>query len=234
MTNAVNDAIQRAQEAAATVVEAVPAVVQAGAPANDVPVAYVPARAPSMADAMASAQMRPDEWLKVKEHGLLLGTSREAIEEMTVMIDMTEQNGFYMKESIKFGNPAVYLSTYDGVTCDKGGPWIAAIGKAQAADPRAKPYYSVDIKMTLMEDVKQIKGSKKHEFGAAGKTLGHSTSTTNFDEWRELYRECSAAGLIGQKVIVKLTVKALENKAGNAWGVIVFTLVGAAEVAAAA
>ena len=47
-----------------------------------------------MADAMASAQMRPDEWLKVKEHGLLLGTSREAIEEMTGMVDMTEQNRF--------------------------------------------------------------------------------------------------------------------------------------------
>ena len=232
--NAVNDAIAKAQEAAATVVEAVPAVVQAGAPANDVPVAYVPARAPSMADAMASAQMRPDEWLKVKEHGLLLGTSREAIETMTVMIDMTEKNGFYMKESIKYGNPAVYMSTYDGVTCDKGGPWIAAIGKAQAADPRAKPYYSVDIKMTLMEDVKQIKGGKKHEFGDAGKTLGHSTSTTNFDEWREFYRECSAAGLLNRKVIAILSVKQLENKAGNAWGVIVFTLVGAAEVAEAA
>ena len=233
MSNAVNDAIAKAQEAAAATIEAVPAVVQAGAPANDVPAAYVPARAPSMADAMASAQMRPEEWLKVKEHGLLLGTSREAIEDMTVMIDMTEQNGFYMKESIKYGNPAVYMSTYDGVTCDKGGPWIAAIGKAQAADPRAKPYYSVDIKMKLTADVKTIKG-KKHEFGEAGKTLGHSTSTTNFDEWREFYRECSAAGLLNQKVVAKLTVKQLENKAGNAWGVIVFTLVGAAEVAKAA
>ena len=230
--NAVNDAIAKAQAAAAATVDAVPALVQAEV--APVPAAYVPARAPSMADAMASAQMRPDEWLKVKEHGLLLGTSREAIEEMTVMIDMTEQNGFYMKESIKFGNPAVYMSTYDGVTCDKGGPWIAAIGKAQAADSRAKPYYSVDIKMTLMEDVKQIKGGKNHEFGEAGKTLGHSTSTTNFDEWREFYRECSAAGLIGQKVIAKLSAKPLENKAGNAWGVIVFTLVGAAEVAKAA
>ena len=59
--SAVNDAIAKAQEAAAATIEAVPAVVQAGAPANDVPVAYVPARAPSMADAMASAQMRPDE-----------------------------------------------------------------------------------------------------------------------------------------------------------------------------
>ena len=231
--NAVNDAIAKAQEAAATVVEAVPAVVQAGAPANDVPAAYVPARAPSMADAMASAQMRPDEWLKVKEHGLFLGTSREAIETMTVEIDMTEKRGFYLKESIKYGNPAVYLSTYDGVTCDKGGTWQAAVAKAPAADPRAKPYYSADIKMTLVEQVKTIKG-KKHEFGEAGKSLGHSTSTSNFDEWREFYREVAAAGLIGRKVIAKLTVKPLENKAGNAWGVIVFTLVGAAEVAAAA
>jgi hypothetical protein len=229
--NAVNNAIAKAQEAAAATIDAVPAVVQAEV--APVPAVYVPARAPSMADAMASAQMRPDEWLKVKEHGLLLGTSREAIETMTVEINMTEQDGFYMKESIKYGNPAVYMSTYDGVTCDKGGAWIAAVGKAQAADPRAKPYYSVDIKMRLTADVKTLKG-KKHEFGDAGKMLGHSTSTTNFDEWREFYREVAAAGLVGRKVIAKLTAKPLENKAGNVWGVIVFTLVGPAEIAKAA
>ena len=229
--NAVNDAIAKAQAAAAATIDAVPALVQAEvAPVH---AAYVPARAPSMADAMASAQMRPDEWRKVKEHGLLLGTSRDAIETMTVEIDMTEQSGFYMKESIKYGNPAVYLSTYDGVTCDKGGAWVHAIAKAQAADPRAKPYYSVDIKMVLIEAVKNAKG-EAHELGVAGKTLGHSTSTSNFDEWREFYREVAAAGLVGRKVVAKLTVKPLENKAGNAWGVIDFALAGPAEAVKAA
>ena len=229
--NAINEAIAKAQEAAAeTITDMVPATTQGEAPS--VPDVYVPARTPSMVDAMSAVQLRPDEWLKVKEHGLLLGTSLDAIETLTVEIDMTENEGFFVKQSIKYGNPAVYLSTYDGVTCDKGGAWESAVVKAQAADNKAKVYYCADIKMRLVQDAKNLKG-KKHEFGESGKMLGHTTSTTNFEEWRDFYSEVSKADLLNKKVLAVLSAKPLKNKNNNVWGVIVFTLVGAADMAKA-
>lgn len=229
MSDPVNDAIAAAQAAAAAAVETTSAEnlpATAGAPAA-APAAYVPRRAPTMSDVLASANLRPDAWLKVSEHGLLIGTAKDLIETIVCDIDMTEQRGFYLKEAIKFGNPAVYLSSYDGVTCDKGGTWEAAIAKAQAIDQKAKPYYSADIKMTIVDQVKNTKG-KKVDIGAAGKTLGLSTSTTNMDEWREFYRECAEQDLIGKTVRCVMSAKPLENNAGNTWGVVVWSLVGAA------
>ena len=150
MSDAINDAIAAAQAAAASAVPAgatVPATqTQAALPATPqargVPV--------TMDDLMVGS-MQVDEWLKVKEFGLLIGTDATLITgTINVTIDFAAVQPNY---SIKYGNPAQYAKTYDRVTSAKGGTWAQAVQMAQMADPKAREYRSADLPMTLTADV---------------------------------------------------------------------------------
>ena len=244
MTNPTQDSIQAAIEQAKAAAAAAAAAAlrnTAAAPADGVPAPAAPAVAatgtavgmpvwgtPVSMDDLLVGSISVDEWLKVSTFGLMIGTNKTLFQDMLVEIDMTEVQPCYC---IKFGNPAVYLKTYDRVSCASGGTWDAALKRAQQADPTAREYRSADIPMVLRQELKDQKGAI---VGNVGLRLGHSLSTTNWREWESVYREIQKAGLQRSKVLVKLGYNVRRNSKGNEWGVITFTLIGPADDKASA
>ena len=170
--------------------------------------------------------MSVDQWIKVKEDGLKLGDNPGLFEALTVSLEMTDGRGFVPKLAIKAGNPsAQYFYTLDGQVAAGGGSWASACDRARAIDPKAREYRCVDLPFQLEEDV-AIKGK---EAVKAGTLLGYTTSTTNWSNWEKFYAAVQEAGLMDQRVMVKLGAQPRTNKHGNNWGVMTFELLGSAE-----
>lgn len=174
---------------------------------------------PSMAVAMASTKVIPRNvaYLKVNEFGIRIGKSMELLSGFKASIDMVEDRSFQLKWTVRFGNPAQYLSTYDGTLCDKGGSWHDALRKASNAGGD-EPYLSVDVVMTLLEDIKLKDGLL-----LAGTKLGFNASKTNFSEWVDFVATVSKAELMGHEVPVNIGFRAIDDKK-NVWGVLTFEL----------
>ena len=169
-------------------------------------------------DELAAGSITVDQWIGVKEFGLLFGQDKSLVTEpVQVEIDL---KAVAYQRSIKFGNPATYLKTYDGVTCATGGSWVSAVERAQRADPKARDYPSADIPMKLLHNVT----SGKKVVGEEGQIVGNSLSTTNWSNWKSFMDACKARGLDGQAVKATLGYQKRTNNAGNVWGVITFTL----------
>lgn len=169
-------------------------------------------------ETMTVGSMSVDTWIKVKEDGLKIGEMAGLLESFEAVIDMTPGVGFVLKYGIKAGNPAQYAYTTDMANAIGGGTWPSAVARIQALDPSkpTAPYRCVDLPFTLISDVK--KGDQV--VGKAGDVVGYTTSTTNWKNWEEFYRDCSNQGLLNKKVKVKLTAQPRSNKAGNTWGVL--------------
>ena len=208
---------------------------QAQALATAQPVGGVPAVAPPRAmplkmDDMGGGGISVDSWVGVKEFGLLLGEKKELCSEpVMVTIDLS---AIAPNFAVKFGNPAVYLKTYDHVTEVRGGSWAAAIAKAQQVNPDAREYRSVDVPMVSVSDV--FLGKSKEPVIKAGEKLGYSTPTTGWAAWEEFFRACSVRGMSSSTVPVELTHEKRTNKSGNTWGIIKFRLLEQGQAAQAA
>lgn len=162
-------------------------------------------------------------WLKVDVHGLMIGKDKKLFDNILVDLDTTEEKGFMVKHTFRFGNPPTYLSTYDGIACDKGGSWGAAVAKARMVDPEIQPFHAADIRMTLAEGVTLKDGKTKLDLGVV---LGHTTSKTNFYEWSNFYEELAKADLVGQTVKVKLGWKEMSSpNVAKPWAAVTFELV---------
>lgn len=194
--------------------------------------AAVPAGSPrpSMMTAMAQAHLRPDRWLKVSEYGLFFGKEKSRlIPEIMVHIDLTEDVGFWVKEQVKFGNPAQYFSTYDGRSCDKGGTWESAVAKAGAFDPEARSYVTADVKALLAEPVRDRNGEPFDL--PVDAVVGIALSYSGFFEWQAMFRSAVLRGLVreeghrmvGDTALFRLRAKTIDNHV-NTWGVIEFEL----------
>lgn len=218
----INAAIQQAKQAASEIVddaEVIEEILPATTGASDVVVNYAKLSMETLATSSGISN-QVDEWVKVNEFGLTMGTDKELQKEILVDIDMTEGVGFFVKESIKWGNsPVKYASRYDGPLSDQGEPWAEVVSQARAIDPRAKVYPSADILMTLAEDVKLKKGKLD-----AGVSVGHTLSMSNWGNWTEFYRQVMRADKLNQVVRVKLTSQEVNGKNGYTWGVIEFEL----------
>lgn len=222
-TNAVDQAIAAAKEAAAKTPTGTTVDLVASTSSNGVQ-SYAPVQAPSL-DMMASGPSSVDAYLKVKFDGLKIGDKPGLIDSIRVAIDMSPSAGeMVAANAVKYGDPAVYLKSYDGINCTTGGTWAEAIQKAKLIDPKANPYMSCDIAMTLIEDAKDLKGQVA---SPAGTRLGHSTSTTNRANAAELIRAVKEAGLSDEVVEVIVTAQQRTNPKGQEWGVLKFQLVGA-------
>ena len=222
MSNAIADAIKKAQETAAGAAAPGGAVVPAsggGAPA-------LPGRKLSMADMQGA--MSVDKWLKVTEFGLRVGDSKDFKDSIKVKLDMTEGFGFMLKMAIKYGNPAQYKNTYDGVTAVGGGRWADAVATAQQIDAKANPYRSADLPLIATEAVLDTKANNA-VLVEAGKVLGHSTSTTNWRNWEMFFREVEQKGLLNKWVDIDLGWEPKSGN-GNKWGVVTFRLIGESAV----
>lgn len=217
MSDPIAEALAKAQAAAA----ATPLPGTAVATQQTGAVATVAPQKLSM-ESMAQGSMAVDKWFKVTEDGLKIGDSKLIVGPVLATIDMTEGSGFILKFAIKGGNPAQYAYTTDMANAVGGGSWEGAQARIRALDPKASPYRAVDLPFTLVEEVKDMSGAV---VGAAGDVLGYTTSTTNWANWQQFHKEVAEAGLLGQRVTVKLTAQARTNKNNNKWGVMAFELV---------
>lgn len=224
MTNAIQDAIEKAKANAGTVAGAAPGTAVAPAQSGG---AVGPARKLSMEDMQGN--MSVNKWIKVKEFGLLIGDSSDLKKTIRVHFDATEGVGFMPKLSLKYGNPAIYKNTYDGVSVVGGGRWADAISEAHRVDPKAQPYRSVDLPFKVFEAIKDDKGQ---ELAAVGQVIGHSTSTTNWRNFETFWRDVQKRGLEGKLLEVELGFQPMSNKNGNKWGILTLTTVGEVQPAA--
>jgi len=102
---------------------------------------------------------------------------------------------------------------------DKGEPWAEVVARAQRMDPKARVYPSADLIITLREPIK-LKDKTLEE----GTKIGHTLAMTNFDNWAEFYRQCSAEGFLDGEVAFTLGYDEVTGKNGYTWGVLKFTL----------
>ena len=214
MTTNIADAISQAKAAAATMPQT---QLPVQAPATTPPVGFAK---PSMAMVAASTGVIPraTPYLKVNEFGILIGKAKKPfLEGFKAKVLLIEDQGFQLKWTIRYGNPAQYLSTFDGNVCDKGGTWHDALTKARMIDPQAEPYTSVDVRIELDEDIKM-----GDETFLAGSLVGFNSSKTNFSEWSDFYAQCAADGLVGTTVDVQVGHRAIEYNR-NTWGVVTFS-----------
>lgn len=220
MTSTIDAAIASAQAAA----EKATAAQAANLPATQAPAGSTALATPASRltfDGISAGQMNVDLWLKVKEHGLIFGTSPVLVTEpVEVALDMKEATP---NLSIKFGqNPPTYFKTYDGVNAAGGGLWADKVAQAQRADSKARPYPSADLPFLVINDVK---GNKGETLATVGQRIGYSLSTTNFKEFDAFRLKLQAAGLAEATVVVRLGAKAMNNKHGQSWGVLTFEFV---------
>ena len=216
-----NAAIKKAQEAAGEIVDA-QAEYSPPAQTQAQPAQVVPFQKPSMETLGNTTGINSsvDFWLKVNQHGLQVGTEKPLVTDgLDVTIKMVEEEGFFVKQSIKWGNPVTYASTYDGIVSDKGGSWMDQLTMVKAIAPKSNPFPSADIIMVLNKDL-QLKDT----LIPAGTKLGHTLSMSNFGGWAEFYREVSAAGKIGEDVSVAVDFEEVNGSNGYTWGVVTFKL----------
>ena len=219
----IQDAINQAQGAAEKM-----AAAEAASAGNEVVEGYVtPAgqvqtyQAPSLSSFSAAKGLLPRNtlYLKPTEFGFRIGKNKDMIQEFVAELDLNENVGIMPKWTVRFGNPAQYLSSYDGVTCNKGGSWSDAVIKARMAQPDAEPYPAAEVKLTLVKPLKL-----KEETLEAGTVIGYDTSSpSRYSDLSDFIDEATKEGVMGQVVKVKVIAREI-NHNGNNWGTVAFEL----------
>lgn len=221
----IQDAINQAQDAAAQMAatenaaqENTPAVIEGHVSPGGTVTTY---QAPSLSTFSAQKGLLPRNtlYLKPTEFGFRIGKNKDMVQEFVAEIDLTEGEGIQPKWTVRFGNPAQYLSSYDGVTCNKGGAWTDAVLKARMANPDVEPYPAAEVKLVLAEDLKL-----KEETLKAGTIIGYDTSSpSRYSDLSDFLEEAQKAGVMGTKVKVKVIAREI-NHNGNNWGTVAFEL----------
>src|ERR687898_3061722 len=93
-----------------------------------------------------------DTWLKVKPYGMTIGKDTTTLfKKLTFEIDLATVQ--YCRR-IRYGNPAEYRITYDGVNDSRGGLWAETAARAKAIDPKCQgDYRSADIALAATGDI---------------------------------------------------------------------------------
>lgn len=215
--------INKAREAAANMVDDAEVTQETLPATSSGAAAVVNYSKPSMdtVGAISGISQSVDYWVKVDEFGLNIDSDRQKYDELFVVIDMTEDVGFFVKESIKWGDPANYASRFNGMLSDTGLPWMEVVARAQRIDPRAKVFPSADIIAVSVDTIKLKVG----EPVAGGSKMGIGLSMSNWRNWQTFYAEVVKAGLLNTKVRVRLVAEEVTGKKnGHTWGVIRFEL----------
>lgn len=211
------DAINKAQAAAGEIIDA--EVTAVTTHRSTEPVTYQKPSMETMGNTGGISSV-VDDWLKVSEDGLKIGDNKGLVDSIEGEILMVEDEGFFVKQSIKWGNPVNYASTYDGRVSDRGGSWPDQVEKVQRIDPNARAFPSADIIITLTAPVKL-----KDVTIAAGTKIGTTLSMSNWRDWAEFYRDVQKAGLMGEPVDAVISAVAVTGKKNNlTWGILNFAL----------
>lgn len=168
----------------------------------------------TMEDAMKSA-MAVDHYLKPKYGQMFIDNEVVNNDPIFVSIDL---DSIVVKSSIKAGNPVKYYSTLNGRDCIQGGSWADVVADVQKIDPKARPYFCVDLAMKV---AKPICAFDNRIVVDTGCYLGHTTATTNWKDWSRFYQ---ALPTHTGSVFVKLTRQDVK-KDSNQWGLLNFEYV---------
>lgn len=186
-------------------------------PANDAQMGAL--AKPSMDTFMGSSGMSVDEYLTNKAEGFRIGKDfKGLLEEMTVSIDMMDVIPVFVSRH-ETGGQTKFLKSYDGQTTPNGQNYTYAY-KAECAKNQnnSDPYKTVEIPVTLLEDVKDPKSSLViHE----GTTVGITPSLTGFAHFEKFYKKLLKRdpALKDATIKVKVTHTKRTNSRNNEWGV---------------
>lgn len=168
----------------------------------------------TMEDAMRSS-MAVDQYLKVKFGQTFIGDEVVSNDPIYVSIDL---DSVVVKLSIKAGQPVKYFSTLNGRDCLQGGSWAEVVADMRKIDPKARPYYCVDLAMQVAKDIKAFDG---HVVTKTGSSLGHTTATTNWKDWIRFY---NSLPIHTGRVFVRITRQDMK-KDSSQWGLLNFAYV---------
>ena len=202
---------------------------------------YLGAREMTM-ETMGSSDLLVQDWVKTSYHGMTLGSAPQSIlQPFQVEIDMTENSGYMLCQMVRWvvasptGDQTNYVHTYDGEMGSDGQPWANAVMTAYrtTTDPKKPnvPYPSVQLPMKLTQDiVATAPDGQVTTIAQAGIMLGHTTAKTGWHNWQEFHNQVKQAGLLGQRVLVKVKNQAVAPKnLSFTWGVLEFELIGPAQ-----
>ena len=231
MTTTTNDAIQAALtlakqiqngEAIAPIAEqtaSVPATVSTSATSYSV----------APLDSFLAGPIRPDTFLKVNG-GIRFGDNMTPVQSLVVALEAAN-NGATPCKKLNYGQGAntVYKTTYDGRTVvGTGEDFAVAVDKAAAQfGDNIRVYESVDLIMTVMEDVK---GPKGDVIAAAGTRVGYGTPKTGNDAFRRVAQD--SVRHLGKSITTPGLVVALEltpkynARGANNWWTLEMALIG--------
>lgn len=215
--DAINAAIAQAKNAAADVLPpAAPApALQTQTYAAPAPAA--PAQKLSLMDVADAARPTVDHYLKVNASGILIGKDvKNPQDEIEVELVLTEAQFFWGVRENKN-----YRRSIDRVTEEKtGAPWASVVAECRRLDTKCKgDYKAADIPMTLVNDVKTLKGDAV--LAKAGAKVGYTTSITGFYPFEELVKNAVKAGQASIKLRGKLKHDPKSKDSEN-WGIILF------------
>jgi hypothetical protein len=175
---------------------------------------------PSMAAFAEQGGITVDLFLRMDQAGFQLGDEmKKYFEEMIVSLDMRKVIPIYSARGEAGGNTK-FLKSYDGVTTPQGQNFQQAVAHLEATTKCTGVYSTVEIPVTLLEDVKSTDGAVVK----AGTTVGITPSLTGFGEFQRFYKELTEQGLESGRLKVKVKHLMRTNKNNNKWGVAQFEL----------
>jgi hypothetical protein len=167
----------------------------------------------------AGVNIKPDVWIGVKATGFSIKDHTIPIETLgPVGLSLPGDMQAFYGLRLRIGGQAVYYKTADRRTCLKTGrPWGTLIAEAAQQDERE--YKGFDIRFVALQDIVDMKGKVVIE---AGKTLGYTTSVTNYDDWATFAKKVRTQGLFGEDLILETRCDVRKNdKNKDGWGAMV-------------
>lgn len=172
------------------------------------------AKRPSLDDIADNSGIQVDAYLGVKDAGLRIDTN-PYFQSAKVQIDITECTPIFSVRANRGGN-TTFIKSYDGVMTSQGENFQQATARLQQTHDKVDgPYQTVEIPVTLMEDVPGAK---------AGQRLGITPAITGVKFWTKFYKELREKGLQADTVDAIISCVPQKNKNGNEWGVVGFEL----------
>lgn len=192
------------------------------APANDNRMGAL--AKPSMENFMGASGMSVDEYLTSKAEGFRISKEMKGLlDEIVVEIDMMDVVPVYVS-SHETGGQTKFLKSYDGETTPSGQNFQYAFQAECARNSNNKdPYKTVEIPVTLVNDVKDPKSPLIIH---AGTIVGITPSMTGFTHFEKFFKKLLKADPDNRDATVKVRVYHTKrtNSRNNEWGVVDFEL----------
>jgi hypothetical protein len=163
--------------------------------------------------------MSVDCFLKLKFEGIYVKEDATPFEKLHVTIRGSD---IAYHKAVRFGNPATYKRSYDGVREARSGkPWAEVVAQAMAADPKCTgDYDAYDLPMTLTADLVSLLTPGK-VLVPAGAVVGYSTAITAGKATKEFIKNVIMKLGKGNLLAGTVTLDKKNTEKGK-WGILAF------------